>query len=203
LRMCRRASLFTGGRTRPHLERLQMCCHCAYIIEPRCSAAAGSAVAHFRTQYGLRAVRAVAWKATQQPAELPCRSRAGGGAWQTAVYRDVPALLSEISTTTRFRFDSPPANLIHAVGGCQAAVRTKDNAMDGLRSHQGGFVVKATNSSRDEGWLCRADRNGYRDIGERRRAAVFSTKEQAQLAIATMGRAYRDLGVTFSVEPAD
>jgi hypothetical protein len=57
-----------------------------------------------------------------------------------------------------------------------------------------GFVVKATNSSNDEGWLSPPDRNQYRDNAVRRRAAIFSTKDEAQLAIDAMPGAYADLG---------
>ncbi len=63
------------------------------------------------------------------------------------------------------------------------------------------YVIKATGPDNDVTWIGMPDRDGFRDIVEVNRAAVFATQEQAQLVINAMPEAYTDLGIRFSVEP--
>jgi hypothetical protein len=63
------------------------------------------------------------------------------------------------------------------------------------------FVIKATGPCSDEAWLGVPDRDGFRDLVEVRRAAVFATQELAQLAINAMPAAFADLGIRFAIEP--
>jgi len=65
------------------------------------------------------------------------------------------------------------------------------------------FVVKAIYKTGRVGWLTPACANGLRSISIRSTAAVFATKEQAQLAIDKMPGLFWTIGVAFSIEDDD
>jgi hypothetical protein len=65
------------------------------------------------------------------------------------------------------------------------------------------FVVKITSRI---GGVCRlsaANEKGFRTLSNRAWAGVFETYEDANLAIRKLPQAFRVVGRTFSVEPAN
>jgi hypothetical protein len=64
------------------------------------------------------------------------------------------------------------------------------------------FVIKANDAGRI-GWISAANHRGFRSLAEREDAAVFSTREEAQMAIDKLPEAFVKAGLRFSIEPAD
>jgi hypothetical protein len=65
------------------------------------------------------------------------------------------------------------------------------------------FVIKAIYKTGKVGWLTPACANGLRSISTQSMAAVFWTKEHAQLAIDQMPGVFSTIGVTFTIEDDD
>ena len=65
------------------------------------------------------------------------------------------------------------------------------------------FVVKATGIRGNVCWLSAANEAGFRTLATREDAGVFPTVTEAHTAIAQLPRAFRDIGLIFSVESAD
>jgi hypothetical protein len=63
------------------------------------------------------------------------------------------------------------------------------------------FMVKAISPGGYVGWLTSPNASGFRTISVETSAAIFSTHEQAMLAITHMSPAFEKAGVQFSVEP--
>jgi hypothetical protein len=68
-------------------------------------------------------------------------------------------------------------------------------------SPDGQFIVKAISPDGYVGWLTSPHANGFRTISMRTGAAIFSTHDQATLAIAHLSPALEKGGVRFFVEP--
>jgi hypothetical protein len=64
------------------------------------------------------------------------------------------------------------------------------------------FVIRVTDTQGRESWVTPADPDGIRSLSVRSDAALFSTREEAQLAINTMPLLLTDLGTVFVIEPA-
>jgi len=64
------------------------------------------------------------------------------------------------------------------------------------------FVIKANDAGRI-GWISAANHRGFRSLAEREDAAVFSTREEAQIAIDKLPEAFVKAGLRFSIEPVD
>jgi hypothetical protein len=62
------------------------------------------------------------------------------------------------------------------------------------------FVVKAISPDGYVGWLASPDASGFRSISMRATPAVFTTPDQATLAITHTSPAF-EKGVRFSIEP--
>jgi hypothetical protein len=62
------------------------------------------------------------------------------------------------------------------------------------------FMIKAISPDGYAGWLTSPNANGLRTISMRASAAIFSTHEQAVLAITHMSPAFEKAGVRFSIE---
>jgi hypothetical protein len=65
------------------------------------------------------------------------------------------------------------------------------------------FVVQLTSRIGGVCWLSAADENDIRTLGTREWAAVFETYEDANLAIRKLPQAFKGVGRSFSVEPAN
>jgi hypothetical protein len=63
------------------------------------------------------------------------------------------------------------------------------------------FTVKAISPDGYVGWLTSPNANGARTISMRPGAAVFSTHDQATLAITHLSPGLKKTGVRFSIEP--
>ena len=63
------------------------------------------------------------------------------------------------------------------------------------------FIVKAVSPDGYVGWLTSPNATGFRTISTKASAAIFSTHEQAMLAITHMSPAFEKAGVQFSIEP--
>jgi hypothetical protein len=64
------------------------------------------------------------------------------------------------------------------------------------------FIIKA-NDAGQIGWISAANHRGFRSLAEREDAAVFSSREEAQIAIDMLPEAFVRAGLRFSIEPAD
>jgi hypothetical protein len=64
------------------------------------------------------------------------------------------------------------------------------------------FVIKANDAGRI-GWISAVNHRGFRSLAERTEAAVFATREDAQIAIDNLPEAFVRAGISFSIEPAD
>ena len=64
------------------------------------------------------------------------------------------------------------------------------------------FVIKANDAGRI-GWISGANHRGFRSLADRAKAAVFATREEAQVAIDKLPEAFVRAGIRFSIEPAD
>jgi hypothetical protein len=64
------------------------------------------------------------------------------------------------------------------------------------------FIIKANDAGRI-GWISAANHRGFRSLAERDEAAVFSTREEAQMAIDMLPEAFTRAGLRFSIEPTD
>jgi hypothetical protein len=64
------------------------------------------------------------------------------------------------------------------------------------------FIIKANDAGRI-GWISAANHRGFRSLAEREDAAIFSSREEAQIAIDKLPEAFVRAGLRFSIEPAD
>jgi hypothetical protein len=66
------------------------------------------------------------------------------------------------------------------------------------------FMVKITIRTGGDFWLSAANKDGFRTIITSRQSAdVFQTYEDANIVIRKLPQAFKVIGRTFSVEPAD
>jgi hypothetical protein len=64
------------------------------------------------------------------------------------------------------------------------------------------FVIKANDDDRIS-WITPANRQGFHSLGDRTKAAVFTTREEAQSTIDKLPEVFVKAGIRFSIEPAD
>jgi hypothetical protein len=64
------------------------------------------------------------------------------------------------------------------------------------------FVIKANDAGRI-GWISAVNHRGFRSLAERAEAAVFTTREDAKIAIDNLPEAFVRAGIRFSIEAAD
>jgi hypothetical protein len=65
------------------------------------------------------------------------------------------------------------------------------------------YIIKATGRAGYVCWLGATNESGFRAFAPRETAGVFQTATDAQAAIANLPLAFREVGLTFSVESAD
>jgi hypothetical protein len=81
------------------------------------------------------------------------------------------------------------------------AVSTAEIVYDGGVST--GFVIKAPDGDRRVAWITPPNVKGFRSVSPQADAAVFSTRDQAQLAIDALSPASIAFGTTFVIEPTE
>jgi hypothetical protein len=84
---------------------------------------------------------------------------------------------------------------------CPAGALTLEQRMGDRMTPELQFIIKAISPDGYVGWLTSPNLNGFRTISMRASAAVFSTHDQATLAITHMSPAFEKAGVQFSIEP--
>jgi hypothetical protein len=65
------------------------------------------------------------------------------------------------------------------------------------------FIVKLTSRIGGVSWLSPATKSGHRTLASRESAEVFHNYEDGNIAIRTLPPAFKGMGRTFSVEPAN
>jgi hypothetical protein len=65
------------------------------------------------------------------------------------------------------------------------------------------FVIKRKSRTGFDCWLSAPDHKGLRTLASREAAGLFQRYEEANLAIRKLPAAFKGVGRTFSVEPAD
>jgi hypothetical protein len=65
------------------------------------------------------------------------------------------------------------------------------------------FVIKRTSRTGGVFWLSPANGDGIRTLAARENAGLFQRYEDANVAIRKLPQAFKGVGRTFSVEPAD
>jgi hypothetical protein len=66
-----------------------------------------------------------------------------------------------------------------------------------------GYVIKATGRAGYVCWLGAANEGGLRAFAHRDKASVFETGADASAAIANLPRAFKEVGLIYSVEVAE